>query len=132
MIFMSSMAGMHTSPVAVHMRDAVARSLVTHHHALPQKDFLKADVFVVKSLTSPGQRVEWMAKLGGLAIVSSDYANGEQNGPMDQIQRHCQDPARSPPPFGQALSRKASVLNGHFEAAVREAKVYVANHSGPN
>ena len=108
------------------MRDAVALSLVTHHHALPQKDFLKADVFVVKSLTSPGQRVEWMAKLGGLAIVSSDYAMG------DQIQRHCRDPARSPPPFGQALSRKASVLNGHFKAAVREAKVYVANHSGPN
>ena len=60
------------------MRDAVARSLVTHHHALPQKDFLKADVFVVKSLTSPGQRVEWMAKLGGLAIVSSDYAMGAE------------------------------------------------------
>ena len=63
------------------MRDAVALSLVTHHHALPQKDFLKADVFVVKSLTSPGQRVEWMAKLGGLAIVSSDYAMGSRMGP---------------------------------------------------
>lgn len=35
----------------------------------------------MKSLTSPGQRVEWMAKLGGLAVVSSDYAMGSQMGP---------------------------------------------------
>lgn len=65
----------------VNLRDAVTRSLATKHHALPQSDFLKADAFVVKSLTSPGQRVEWMAKLGGLAIVSSDYIMGSNMAP---------------------------------------------------
>ena len=65
----------------VNLRDAVTRSLATNHHALPQSDFLKADAFVVKSLTSPGQRVEWMAKLGGLAIVSSDYIMGSNMAP---------------------------------------------------
>ena len=63
------------------MRDAVARSLTTLHQAVPENDILKADAFAVKSVTQPGQRVEWMAKLGGLVIVSSDFVMGSKMAP---------------------------------------------------
>ena len=57
-------------------RDFVQRSLMNFHHARLEEDLLQASAFVVQSVTSPGQRVEWMAKMGGLTIVSSDFAMG--------------------------------------------------------
>ena len=67
------------------MKDAVQRSVVCLHHGKPVDDMIHASAFVVKSVTSPGQRIEWLAKLGGLTVVSSEYAMGSANGPWIQF-----------------------------------------------
>ena len=73
-----------------------------------------------------------MAKLGGLAIVSSDYAMGSTMGPWIKFKGIAEIPPVRHLLLDKRFQEKHPVLNGHFEAAVREAKVYVANHSGPN
>ena len=57
------------------------RALHGQHRATVVDDIMQASVYVVKSVTDPGQRITWLSKLDGRYVVSSDWVMGEYFAP---------------------------------------------------
>ena len=57
------------------------RALHGQHRATVVDDIMQASVYVVKSVTDPGQRITWLSKLDGRYVVSSDWVMGDNFAP---------------------------------------------------
>lgn len=65
----------------VHAKDLVMTALQGQHQAAVVGDMTQASVYVVKSVTEPGQRIMWFSKLNGRYVVSSDWVMGNYGAP---------------------------------------------------
>ena len=65
----------------MHAKELVMRALHGQHRATVVDDIMQASVYVVKSVTDPGQRITWLWKLDGRYVVSSDWVMGEYFAP---------------------------------------------------